>query len=292
MTVSAIDDFEPVSRTYESQGLTLHYLDWGNEDAPLLLLLHGVRDHARSWDWTARALRRDWHVVALDLRGHGDSEWSPDGAYLTSYHLLDVADLIDTLTPGQLTIVGHSFGGNIAARYSAIFPDRVRKLALVDGLGPPPDAVAMWARLGSAQRTLEWIEKMRAARAGSPRILKSIADAAARVAASNPMLSQDQASYMAAHGVRRHGDGYAWKYDPLVSIFAPEDFSAENSSIWREITCPTLLFYGPKGWTTNPETDGRASHFRDQRTLVFEEAGHWIHHDQFDGFIAALRDFL
>ena len=62
----------PVSRIYVSQRLRLHYVDWGNEHKPPLVLVHGGRDHARSWDWVARDLRRDWHVVAPDLRGHGD----------------------------------------------------------------------------------------------------------------------------------------------------------------------------------------------------------------------------
>jgi len=80
-------DIEPISKTYASQGLKLHYLDWGNEAAPLLFLVHGMRDHARSWDWVASELRHDWHVVVPDLRGHGDSEWSPDGAYHAPYYL-------------------------------------------------------------------------------------------------------------------------------------------------------------------------------------------------------------
>src|ERR1700745_2464958 len=71
----------PTSRIYFSQLCRLHYVDWGNPDAPPLLLVHGGRDHCRNWDWVADALRRDWHVLAPDLRGHGDSQWSPDGNY-------------------------------------------------------------------------------------------------------------------------------------------------------------------------------------------------------------------
>ena len=62
-----------------SQRLRLHYVDWGNVDAPLLVLVHGGRDHCRNWDWLAEELRRDWHIIAPDLRGHGDSEWSRMG---------------------------------------------------------------------------------------------------------------------------------------------------------------------------------------------------------------------
>lgn len=289
--MTAIDDFEPIVRTHVSQGLKLNYLDWGNEGAPLLLLVHGIRDHARSWDWTARALRRDWRVIAPDLRGHGDSQWSADGSYLSSAHVLDIADLIDSLGQEQLTIVGHSFGGGVVSRYSASFPDRVRKLALVEGLGPSPDTRAEWARQGPVGRTRDWIEKRRAA-ARPPRRLATLEEAVARMSAANQHLTEAQARHLAIHGARRNGEGYSWKYDPLVSVFPPEEFSAQNSGVWSEIVCPTLLFYGTESWTANPEADGRAAHFRDHRTLVFEGAGHWLHHDRFDDFIAALRDFL
>ena len=79
-----LDSSGPTSRIYFSQRLRLHYVDWGNPTAPPLLLVHGGRDHCRNWDWVAAALRRDWHVLAPDLRGHGDSQWSPDGNYSTA----------------------------------------------------------------------------------------------------------------------------------------------------------------------------------------------------------------
>ena len=71
----------PTSHSYYSQRLRLHYVDWGNAGKPPLLLVHGGRDHCRNWDWTAEVLRDDWHIIAPDLRGHGDSQWSPDGSY-------------------------------------------------------------------------------------------------------------------------------------------------------------------------------------------------------------------
>ena len=78
------DGSGPTSRIYFSQRLRLHYVDWGNPSAPPLLLLHGGRDHCRNWDWVAGELRHRWHVLAPDLRGHGDSQWSPDGHYATA----------------------------------------------------------------------------------------------------------------------------------------------------------------------------------------------------------------
>jgi pimeloyl-ACP methyl ester carboxylesterase len=292
MTAPTGADTEPVSRTHTSQGLKLHYLDWGNEGAPLLLLVHGMRDHARSWDWTARTLRKDWHVIAVDLRGHGDSEWSPDGAYISPYHLVDLADLIDTLGQEQVSIVAHSFGGNACARYAGLYPQRVRKLVLVDAMGPTRKVVEKWQEVGVVKRTHEWLEKSREARARPPRRFASIDEAVTRMAHANRHLTEDQARHLAIHGVRRYEGGYGWKYDPVVGAFLPEDFCVDLAQFWREIIAPTLICWGTESWNTNPQEDGCAVHFRDQRTAVFEKAGHWLHHDQLDAFVATLREFL
>jgi pimeloyl-ACP methyl ester carboxylesterase len=284
--------FQPTAHKFTSQGLELSYVDWGNPDAPLLLLIHGMRDHARSWDWTARALRDRWHVVAPDLRGHGDSAWSVDAAYLAAYQVLDLADLIDRFGERPVVLVAHSFGANMAARYSAMFPGRVSKLVIVDGMGPGAEVVAKWAKDGPIGRSREWLEKRRENARRKPRYFASIEEAAQRMAATNPRLSHEQAYHLALHGVRKHPGGYTWKFDPNCGAFLPEDFSIDLAGFWREITIPTLLCYGPESWTTNPETSGRAAFFRDRRTVVFEGAGHWIHHDKLDQFVATLHDFL
>ncbi|HLY57466.1 MAG TPA: alpha/beta fold hydrolase, partial [Stellaceae bacterium] len=79
MTFEATELPGPTSHFYISQRLRLHYVDWGNPTAPPLVLVHGGRDHCRNWDWVASRLRRDWHVIAPDLRGHGDSQWADAG---------------------------------------------------------------------------------------------------------------------------------------------------------------------------------------------------------------------
>jgi pimeloyl-ACP methyl ester carboxylesterase len=282
---------QPASRHYSSQGLKLHYADWGNEGAPVLLLVHGLKDHSRCWDWTAQALRRDWHVIAPDLRGHGDSQWSADGAYLHPFHVFDIADLIDTLGTVPITIVGHSFGGNVCARYASVFPDRVRKLALIDSLGPSDEVLAGWAKR-PVQRTREWIAKRRETAGRAPKRFGTVEEATARMAAANPHLSTEQARHLAEHGLRRCTDGYSWKYDPVLGTFLPEDFAIDGKDFWCNVSAPTLLCWGVESWTTNPDKDGRAAAFRDHRTVVFEQAGHWLHHDQLQAFLAVLREFL
>ncbi|MCE7795726.1 alpha/beta hydrolase [Sphingobium sufflavum] len=283
---------EPVSRTIDSQGLAIHYLDWGNAGAPVLILLHGNADHARSWDWTARALRDRFHVVAMDLRGHGDSDWSADGGYLAPYHVLDLVELVDHLGADKVTILGHSFGGNISWHYAALYPDRVEKLVVVDGLGPAPNAIAGWDAVGPVVRLREWVEKRRNPRATSQRRFATIEEMVERMAKGNPHLSAEQARHLAIHGARQHPDGWSWKFDPRVQMFAPHDFAVGGEAFWQGVTVPTLLYYGTESWTTDPEEDGRARHLRDHRTIVYDGAGHWVHHDRFDDFIASLTEFL
>ncbi len=154
MTID-LDSSGPTSRIYFSQRLRLHYVDWGNPTAPPLLLVHGGRDHCRNWDWVAAALRRDWHVLAPDLRGHGDSQWSPDGNYSTSAYIYDLDQLIHQQELAPVTIVAHSLGGNIAIRYTGVFPEKVRKLVAIEGLGPTPKQMAARSAVPIAEQDAE-----------------------------------------------------------------------------------------------------------------------------------------
>jgi pimeloyl-ACP methyl ester carboxylesterase len=289
---------EPTSRAYVSQGLKLHYLDWGNEGAPVLILIHGTRDHARSWDWTAHALRDRWHVIVPDLRGHGDSAWSPDGAYLLAYYVLDLVELVDALGRDKVSIVAHSFGGSVASRFAGTAPERVHKLCLIDGLGPTPEIFAWWKKEGDLPRMQAWVKQRRDPRAVAARRFATLDEGVKRMKATNPKLSDEQVRHLAVHGLRQHADGYGWKFDPVASMFGPEDFCLDATDFWRAITAPTLLMAGTENWIAgtsrapDPEADGYAVHFRDHRVVRFEGAGHWLHHDQLDAFIAALREFL
>ncbi len=149
----------PTSHRYISQRLRLHYVDWGNPAAPPLLLVHGSRDHCRSWDWVARALARDWHVIAPDLRGHGDSDWSPDGTYSMSAFVYDLAQLIHQLELQPVTIVGHSLGGSVSLRYTGLYPDAVRKLVAIEGLGLPPEKHVKQETVPMVQQLRTWIDR-------------------------------------------------------------------------------------------------------------------------------------
>lgn len=284
----------PTSHSFISQRMRLHYCDWGNADAPPLLLLHGGRDHARSWDWTARALRTDWHIIAPDWRGHGDSAWSGDGDYNTHAHVYDLAQLIHQLKLAPVTIVAHSMGGNIALRYAGLYPENVRKLVAIEGLGPSPRMLAERQKTDFATRERQWIEAKRAAASRQPKRYATLEEAFARMISENSFLSEDQARHLTIHGTHRNEDGsYSWKFDNYLHLPWAHDTNPELvADLWRRITCPTLLMYGEKSWASNPEADGRIAHFQNARVINFADAGHWLHHDQFDRFVAELRAFL
>jgi len=284
----------PASHSFISQRLKLRYVDWGNPDAPPLILLHGGRDHSRSWDWTAQALRDKWHVIAPDLRGHGDSDWSPDGDYGSLANLYDLAQLIHQLRLAPVTIVAHSYGGNIALRYAGTFPENVHKLVAIEGLGPSPKMQAERLAKPVTKRLRDWIEAKRASAGRVQKKYATLDDAFRRMKEENHHLSDEQARHLTIHGVSQNEDGtYTWKFDPYMRIFPPFDLpQAEIEHIWQSITCPTLLLYGKDSWASDPVTDGRAKHFRNVRVETYENAAHWLHHDQFDRFIAELKTFL
>jgi len=284
----------PTSRIFFSQRLRLHYVDWGNPSAPPLVLLHGGRDHCRNWDWVAEELRGDWHVIAPDLRGHGDSEWSKDGTYAMSGYVYDLAQLVHQLKAAPVAIVAHSLGGNIALRYAGIYPENVTRLVAIEGLGPSPRMLAERARKPFHERMRAWIEEQRALSGRLPRRYACIEDAFRRMQEENKHLTPDQARHLTQHGVNQNEDGtYSWKFDNYVRSWPPYDMrSADIEALWARIACPTLLVYGRESWASNPEQDGRARHFRNARVVTVEGAGHWVHHDRLEEFVALVRAFL
>jgi pimeloyl-ACP methyl ester carboxylesterase len=284
----------PTSRIYFSQRLRLHYVDWGNPGAPPLLLLHGGRDHCRNWDWVAAALRHDWHILAPDLRGHGDSQWSADGNYAMASYVYDLAQLIHQQELAPVTILAHSLGGVIALRYAGIYPDKVRRLVAIEGLGASPRRRRERATQPIAERMQNWIAEQRSLAGRLPRRYPTLEDALKRMREANAHLSPEQAQHLTQHGVNQNEDGtYSWKFDNYVRAAPPYDMtSAQIEELWGRIACPTLLVYGRESWASNPLEDGRVRHFRDARVVTFEGAGHWVHHDRLDAFLELLRGFL
>lgn len=287
-----MNDLGPTSNRYISQRLALNYLDWGNPEAPLLVLVHGGQDHAHNWDWVARALCQDWHVICPDLRGHGESAWSQDGSYSMAAYVADLAQLIHQSSEEPVSIVGHSLGGAISLRYAGIFPERVRRLVAIEGLGISPLEHAPETPV--ADRWRQWITDRRALSARTPRRYPSIEQAYARMQEENPHLSADRARHLTVHGISRNEDGtYSWKFDNYVRSALPMSITDEElHTLWHNIDCPVWLVHGADSWARHPSEDGRADHFKQATVTSYARAGHWVHHDRFDSFLADLKGFL
>ena len=285
---------QPISRSFISQRLRLHYVDWGNQGAPPVVLVHGARDHCRNWDWVAARLAQKYHVIAPDLRGHGDSVWSDCGDYGQAGYIYDLAQLIHQQVEAPVRLVAHSMGGNIALRFAGVYPEKVCKLVAIEGLGASPAQEAKRAAIPMDQRLDAWITQVRGLSARLPRRYATIDEAFGRMREENAHLSEAQAWHLTRHGVRQNEDGsFSWKFDNYIRAWPPFDMApAHERALWGRITCPTLLVYGRESWASNPVEDGRAAHFPTARVVSLEGAGHWVHHDRLDAFMAEIEPFL
>jgi pimeloyl-ACP methyl ester carboxylesterase len=281
---------DPKDRFYESQGLRLHYADWGNEAAPPLLLIHGGRDHCRSWDAVAHALQPHFHVIAPDLRGHGDSDWAKASSYSLSDYVYDLTCLMRSASVHQTAIVGHSMGGMIGLMYAGVYPDQVSHLAVFDGVAVLPEQ----PRTPIRERITQWVSQLDKIAERKSRLFRSVAEAAERISAHNERLTPEQALHLASHGVKRNVDGsYSWKFDEYQRARAPYRLSPDDHiALWSRITCPILLLRGKESFLPDPETAGVLAHFRQARLVTIAAAGHWLHHDKLDEVLGELCPFL
>lgn len=284
----------PTSRYFTSQSLKLHYVDWGNAEKSPVVFVHGGRDHCRSWDWIAQALQAEKHVLALDLRGHGDSEWSSSGSYHLMDYVYDLIRFVQQIDESPVALVGHSLGGNIAIRFAGLYPELVSRLVAIEGLGPSPDEQKERLATPLSDRIRNWVLDQQRGEAKKPRRFENVDTAVQRMRHVNDHLSVEQASYLSQHGLRQNEDGmFSWKFDPAVRYQSPVDIAqAEFEQFWAAITCPVLLCYGADSWASNPERDGRAQGFGDARVIEYADAAHWLQHDQMQAFVDDLRKFL
>lgn len=281
---------EPESRYYESQRLRLHYLVWGDEALPPLILVHGTRDHARSWDRTARALADRYCVYVPDLRGHGDSDWAMGGDYSIIDYALDIHALGEAIGREPYTIIAHSLGGGVSLQYAGAFPEKVRRIITIEGLGG-----LMWSkgvRRPAHLRMRDWVESMRGLEQRQLHLYPSIESATERMMEANRRLSPELAHHLTLSGVRPVEGGYTWKFDNYTHAGSPYEFNMEDArDLWNQIRCPILIIWGGESWgARNGELD--LSPFHDYRAIRIDNAGHWVHHDQFETFMALVDDFL
>jgi pimeloyl-ACP methyl ester carboxylesterase len=280
----------PQARFYQSQGLTLHYTDWGNAAAPPLILIHGGLDHSRSWDQLARSLRTNFHIIAPDLRGHGDSDWATGSSYSLADHVYDLTCMMTSLRLEKAAIVGHSMGGMVSLVYAGAFPEKVLQLAVLDGVTnfPARKIKPVEARIA------EWVTVLDKTARRKTHRYETVADAAERMRARNARLTPEQAMHLATYALKQDADGgYSWKFDPYLRAPAPYRLSLQDHiALWSRIACPTLLVAGSESFLPDPEKAGVLGHFRQAELARIEGAGHWLQHDKPAAVLELLERFL
>jgi len=281
----------PASHIYFSQRLRLHYIDWGNEGAQALVYVHGVHDHCRTWDDLAAEFFDDYHVVAPDLRGHGDSEWLKGSSYHYLDYIYDLYQLIQQADLAPVVLVGHSMGGAIAALFAGVYPELVDRLVVIEGIGAwkaaqPPMSVQDEIR--------SWVEGTRSLAARLPRRYASLSEAYHRMQEANPQLDETRALHLTVHGSNQNEDGsFSWKYDNYTHNFTPGGFSANDIvELWERILCPVLIINASDGMEHRIGQNGTQVHFADSELHVVDNAGHWTYHDRHAEVAELLRRFL
>jgi len=282
----------PASHVYFSQRMRLHYIDWGNDAGPPMILVHGIHDHCRTWDDLVAHFVADYHVIAPDLRGHGDSQWVLGSSYHYLDYVYDLHQLITQADVGPVVLIGHSMGGAIASIFAGVFPELVTKLVLIEGIG-------LWRAMQPQQPSVdqqirEWVEATRTLSARLPRRYTSLSDAYQRMQQANPQLSETQALHLTVHGSNRNEDGtYSWKYDNYTHNFSSSGVSSEEMiELWRKIAAPTLIINAGNGLEHRIGQDGTLEYFANAELQVLEDAGHWTYHDDPDRVVRTLQKFL
>jgi pimeloyl-ACP methyl ester carboxylesterase len=281
----------PQSRFADVQGRRLHFLEWGSTGSPTLVLVHGLRDNARSWHWLAAELAPRFHIFAPDLRGHGDSDWA--GCYDLPDYLGDLAFLLAGLGLAQTALVGHSLGGHIAVRYAASYPEHVTSLCAIEGVELPLVREQRRAPRAYPVRLRDYIEANAKRAARTPRYYTTLGEAEARMAEALSAIPADMIADLARHGTIEDGiSGVRWKYDNAARLRAPEDANGTDlDEILMAIACPTLLAYGDRSWVEVPPLN-RLAHITHHRVVRFTDASHWLHLEAAKPFLAVLRRFL
>ncbi len=271
------DEHEVVLR-----GMRFHYLDWGKGGSPVLIFLHGGALTSRTWDLVCLSLRDEYHCLALDQRGHGDSEWSPAMDYSLEAHLSDIEAFVDRLRLERFVLVGQSMGAMNSLAYASRHSDRLAGLVLVDA-GPE-------VRWEGVEPIVDFLMM--------PAELDSIEDFVERARSFNPSRDPRLLRRSLLHNLRQLPSGrWTWKYDrrPLTRERLRE-VAARLEALRSEvpsIRCPTLVVRGALSSVFSEDDAATlAELLPDGRWVRVEDAGHTVQGDNPRGLVDALRRFV
>ncbi|MCY3656518.1 MAG: alpha/beta hydrolase [Chloroflexota bacterium] len=280
----------PTDHWVELNGINFHYLDWGNEHLPHVVLLHGGSLTAHTWDMAALLLRDSYHLVALDQRGHGDTGWTPEDQLdedNSDLMLEDTRQFIEHLGYDRLALVGMSMGGMNTIRYAARHPERLDAIGIVD---VAPETM----REGALE-----MEAFREA----TETLRAFEDFLDRAIQFMPHRAPEHLRYSLTHSLKQVPDGFTWKQDhrPRAGMeMGDEERDADRSeradALWadiRALASPTLLFRGADSKILSQDAAERAAEaMRDGRMVVIPAATHNVHSDNPKDFARELDAFL
>lgn len=292
--MSSADIYEPRLTRRESRhairGVDYAVSEWGEPGAPMFVWLHGWGDCGATFQFVVDRLESDWHVVAPDFRGFGDSRsdarsfWFPD-------YLADLDALLSVYSPARpACIVGHSMGGNVAGLYAGALPERVGAFVNVEGFGLPEQSPD-----GAPARYREWLTRER----GPLRFAsyRSYAALAARISEDNPRIRADRALFVASCWGREAGGRIELRASPRHRLPNPVLYRrAEAEACWRGVQAPVLLVAGADSPVlARLEKAGGPAHalpFSHPQSRTIADAGHMIHFDAPSALAAAIDEFL
>ncbi len=274
--LSILSSAEPYQdRFITVNGLRLHYLDWGSPDKPPFIMLHGIGRVAHSFDHIAPHFTARYHVIAMDMRGHGDSAWSPEGAYLVEDYVKDLEAVVDQLNLHGLTLLGNSTGGRVVQVYAGLHPERMARL-VVEDVGPErTNEIASAFARRVQQEDKGW--------ASEDELLASLM--------KNSKISEELQRNYAHFGSKVREDGrVVWKRDPnLVKGFVPTE-------LWqyvRKIKCPTIYILGGASTIVPPETQKELKATLPSVEIVtMPGLGHYPHVESPEEYLKIVTAFL
>ena len=273
---------QPKDKTVSVNGINLHYLDWGNEDKPKVLLLHGLRGHCHSWDDVSAEFCKDYHILALDQRGRGESDWAPGGDYSSQSFVADLEGFCEAVGFDKFTLIGHSMGGRNSMAFAGNNADKLENLVIVD-IGPDLDP------RGSGRITQELINV--------PEEFDSFEDVYAYQSKQNRFCSEPVLRRRLTYATKELPNGkLGWRYDLEIRKQRRNNTGSKQPDLWVNlpgIKCPVLIVRGSETDTLALETAEKMVEVLPGGRLVHvEKAAHMVFEDNPEGFIQALHEFL